>query len=226
MSREAVRQWRAKPGFPEPLGRVGQSVIWDWPAGSEMAWTQPPLPFGRVTPPGSDRGPERERGWVPLLSLLLPRIRSTPRRTVMPRYRFQWANLPDPVIRALTKDYDLSGPRTTRGAPVLVRSATQRRVRPGELGRAPGVLAGTGHRPPASRWSSNSGISVSAKVRTIQPTKRASWSTCALAETPAGLRQVVLDAFIDVGERGVGGHHGDKASYGATCQADCGRFET
>ena len=30
VSREAVRLWRAKPGFPEPLGRVGQALVWDW----------------------------------------------------------------------------------------------------------------------------------------------------------------------------------------------------
>jgi len=30
VSREAVRQWRGKPGFPEPLGRVGRAVVWDW----------------------------------------------------------------------------------------------------------------------------------------------------------------------------------------------------
>jgi hypothetical protein len=30
VSREAVRLWRARPGFPEPLGRVGQALVWDW----------------------------------------------------------------------------------------------------------------------------------------------------------------------------------------------------
>jgi len=30
VSREAVRQWRHRPGFPEPLGRVGRAVVWDW----------------------------------------------------------------------------------------------------------------------------------------------------------------------------------------------------
>jgi len=30
VTREAVRQWRARPGFPEPLGRVGQALVWDW----------------------------------------------------------------------------------------------------------------------------------------------------------------------------------------------------
>lgn len=30
VSREAVRQWRDRPGFPKPLARVGRSVVWDW----------------------------------------------------------------------------------------------------------------------------------------------------------------------------------------------------
>ncbi|MDA8354994.1 MAG: DNA-binding protein [Actinomycetota bacterium] len=30
VSREAVRLWRRRPGFPEPVGRVGQAVAWDW----------------------------------------------------------------------------------------------------------------------------------------------------------------------------------------------------
>jgi predicted DNA-binding transcriptional regulator AlpA len=30
VSREAVRQWASRAGFPEPLGRVGRSVVWDW----------------------------------------------------------------------------------------------------------------------------------------------------------------------------------------------------
>ena len=30
VTREAVRQWRQRPGFPEPVGRVGQAVAWDW----------------------------------------------------------------------------------------------------------------------------------------------------------------------------------------------------
>ncbi len=30
VSREAVRLWRGQPGFPEPLARVGQALVWDW----------------------------------------------------------------------------------------------------------------------------------------------------------------------------------------------------
>jgi len=30
VTREAVRQWRVRPEFPEPLGRIGQAVVWDW----------------------------------------------------------------------------------------------------------------------------------------------------------------------------------------------------
>jgi predicted DNA-binding transcriptional regulator AlpA len=30
VTREAVRQWRRRPGFPEPVGKVGQSIAWDW----------------------------------------------------------------------------------------------------------------------------------------------------------------------------------------------------
>jgi predicted DNA-binding transcriptional regulator AlpA len=32
VSREAVRKWAKQPakGFPEPLGRVGRAVVWDW----------------------------------------------------------------------------------------------------------------------------------------------------------------------------------------------------
>lgn len=30
VSREAVRQWRGQPGFPEPLAQVGRSMVWDW----------------------------------------------------------------------------------------------------------------------------------------------------------------------------------------------------
>jgi hypothetical protein len=30
VSREAVRQWALQESFPEPLGRVGRSVVWDW----------------------------------------------------------------------------------------------------------------------------------------------------------------------------------------------------
>lgn len=29
--REAVRQWRSRPGFSEPLGRIARAVVWDWP---------------------------------------------------------------------------------------------------------------------------------------------------------------------------------------------------
>jgi len=36
VSREAVRQWRRKPGFPEPLTVVGRSVVWDW--GTVEVW--------------------------------------------------------------------------------------------------------------------------------------------------------------------------------------------
>jgi hypothetical protein len=33
VSRERVRQWAASPklGFPAPEGRVGRSVVWEWP---------------------------------------------------------------------------------------------------------------------------------------------------------------------------------------------------
>jgi len=30
VTREAVRQWRRRPGFPEPVGRVGQAIAWNW----------------------------------------------------------------------------------------------------------------------------------------------------------------------------------------------------
>ena len=30
VSREAVCLWRGQPSFPEPLGRVGQTLVWDW----------------------------------------------------------------------------------------------------------------------------------------------------------------------------------------------------
>ena len=30
VSREAVRLWRRLPEFPEPVGRVGQAVAWEW----------------------------------------------------------------------------------------------------------------------------------------------------------------------------------------------------
>ena len=30
VTREAVRQWRRRPGFPEPVGKVGQAIAWDW----------------------------------------------------------------------------------------------------------------------------------------------------------------------------------------------------
>ena len=30
VSREAVCLWRGQPGFLEPLGRVGQALVWDW----------------------------------------------------------------------------------------------------------------------------------------------------------------------------------------------------
>lgn len=32
VSREAVRKWAKAPGrdFPQPLCRVGRSVVWDW----------------------------------------------------------------------------------------------------------------------------------------------------------------------------------------------------
>ncbi|HTT92593.1 MAG TPA: hypothetical protein VMF65_23770 [Acidimicrobiales bacterium] len=30
VSREAVRLWREQPDFPEPISRVGRSVVWDW----------------------------------------------------------------------------------------------------------------------------------------------------------------------------------------------------
>lgn len=30
VTRETIRQWRARPGFPEPLGEVGRTVVWDW----------------------------------------------------------------------------------------------------------------------------------------------------------------------------------------------------
>jgi predicted DNA-binding transcriptional regulator AlpA len=30
VSREAVRPWAGRAGFPQPLGRVGRSVVWDW----------------------------------------------------------------------------------------------------------------------------------------------------------------------------------------------------
>ncbi|HSH61801.1 MAG TPA: hypothetical protein VK988_19580 [Acidimicrobiales bacterium] len=34
VSREAVRKWAKAPdrGFPQPLARVGRSVVWDWTA--------------------------------------------------------------------------------------------------------------------------------------------------------------------------------------------------
>lgn len=33
VSRERVRQWAAdqKSGFPDPIARVGRSVVWEWP---------------------------------------------------------------------------------------------------------------------------------------------------------------------------------------------------
>jgi hypothetical protein len=30
VTRQTVRLWRARSGFPEPLGRLGQSVVRDW----------------------------------------------------------------------------------------------------------------------------------------------------------------------------------------------------
>jgi predicted DNA-binding transcriptional regulator AlpA len=30
VSREAVRLWRQRPGFPEPVGRVGRAIAWNW----------------------------------------------------------------------------------------------------------------------------------------------------------------------------------------------------
>lgn len=30
VSREAVRQWALADTFPDPLGRVGRAVVWDW----------------------------------------------------------------------------------------------------------------------------------------------------------------------------------------------------
>lgn len=42
VSRETVRQWRARPGFPEPLGEVGRSVVWDWGAVSGWASRERP----------------------------------------------------------------------------------------------------------------------------------------------------------------------------------------
>jgi predicted DNA-binding transcriptional regulator AlpA len=30
VSREAVRLWRQRPGFPEPVGKVGRAIAWNW----------------------------------------------------------------------------------------------------------------------------------------------------------------------------------------------------
>ena len=30
VTREAVRQWRRRQGFPEPVGNVGQAIARDW----------------------------------------------------------------------------------------------------------------------------------------------------------------------------------------------------
>ncbi len=30
MTREAVRRWRLRPGFPEQPGEVGQAIAWNW----------------------------------------------------------------------------------------------------------------------------------------------------------------------------------------------------
>lgn len=30
LSRERVRQLAEKPGFPEPLGKVGNAIVWRW----------------------------------------------------------------------------------------------------------------------------------------------------------------------------------------------------
>jgi prophage regulatory protein len=37
LSRERVRQLAQRPDFPEPLGRVGQAVVWRWPDVDEWA---------------------------------------------------------------------------------------------------------------------------------------------------------------------------------------------
>jgi len=39
VSREAVRKWAKQPakGFPEPLARVGRSVVWNWPQVEQWA---------------------------------------------------------------------------------------------------------------------------------------------------------------------------------------------
>jgi len=40
VSRERVRQWAANPNlrFPASVGRVGQSVVWEWPP--VAAWSE------------------------------------------------------------------------------------------------------------------------------------------------------------------------------------------
>lgn len=41
VSREAVRLWRQRSGFPEPVGRVGRAVAWDWEDVRRWAEEQP-----------------------------------------------------------------------------------------------------------------------------------------------------------------------------------------
>lgn len=52
VSREAVRLWRWRPGFPEPVARVGRSMVWDWSAIERWAaeWDR----FVRTVPEEAD----------------------------------------------------------------------------------------------------------------------------------------------------------------------------
>lgn len=40
-AREAVRQWRRCPGFPERVGNVGRAIAWDWTDVRRWAYQRP-----------------------------------------------------------------------------------------------------------------------------------------------------------------------------------------
>jgi predicted DNA-binding transcriptional regulator AlpA len=46
VTREAVRQWRRRDDFPEPLGRAGRAVVWEWQLIESWAAKHRPRPAG------------------------------------------------------------------------------------------------------------------------------------------------------------------------------------